>query len=583
MLSHTHYRLKQHHKFEQDDQKYVADLEAGDIVEINDVEWEILERYESQTHHQIVEGLKEKYKLTAIFDGIERLERLGKQGSLLHPVVENVEGFCFGVSSRSPQPYTDRKPKLLVPFHFTKEKSALDYVTNLNRYQSLTHLAEFAELETLAFPEEEKENVQDLDEVRVRNISDAKSNTLMAPWYAMDGYDGILLLSQFLTDDLPYYRIPDVPIVHCIEGDRRLQHVLLKTLLTLCAFQSSKDTLVVKASWMKAWLAELGEPVENVQVIPDGIDIVEPTSDKALAKQHTAAIFDKPIFVKQPVVGLIPGFEPNRGAAWISEFAQTNPHLAIFIYDAMLAQHYQHPPENVVIFSADDEETRAVLPVFFQALDLVCFPAMPGTPLSIVLETMAFGTPCIAMTKYGMPPEVIGAGVAVEAEWDNFGNFDVPMVKLSETISKWLQPSDTRTQCQDFAKEIVQRYTRKNAAQALVQVFEESFQRRTDNFRTERALFPPIFCRRYEPDTGTLRSSVYRLGTNRYDHLETVLAEVLAEGHTPAEVASVFKHFRRDGSIPVCEITRAGNGFPNNNKETNPAGKEHQQKGETYR
>ncbi len=572
MVSRTRYRLKQHHKFEQDDQKYVADLETGDIVKINDVEWEILSRYESQTHHQIVEALKKEYKLTAIFDGIERLERLGQQGGLLTPTVETAE------------PTTpNQQPKLLVPFHFTKEKLALDYVTNLNRYQSLKHLAEFAELETLAFPEEEKEDIPPLDEVRVRNISGAKSGTLMSPWYAMDGYDGILLLSQFLTDDLPYYRIPDVPIVHCIEGDQRLQHILLRTLLTLCAFQRSKDTLVVKASWMKAWLAELGAPVENVRVIPDGIDIVQPTGDKVLAKQHTAAIFDKPMFVKQPVVGLISGFEPNRGAAWISEFARTNPHLAIFVYDAMLAQHYQHPPKNVIIFNADGEETRAVLPVFFQALDLVCFPAMPGTPLPIVLEAMAFGAPCVAMTKYGMPPEVIGAGVNVEADWDHFGNFRMSMVKLSETINQWLQPSDARTQCQGFAKGIAQRYTRKNAAQALIQVFEEGFQRRTDDFRTERTLFPPIFCRRYEPDTGTLRSSVYRLGTNRYDHLETALAEVLAEGHTPAEVESVFKHFQRECSIPVCEITRAGDGFPNNNRETNPAGQEHQQKGETYR
>ena len=539
MLSRTRYRLKQHHKFEQDDQKYVADLETGDIVQINDIEWEILSRYESQTHHQIVEALKKEYKLTAIFDGIERLERLGQQGGLLTPIVEAADPTI-----------PNRPPKLLVPFHFTKEKSALDYITNLNRYQSLKHLAEFAELETLAFPEEEKEDVPHLDEVRVRNISSTKSDTLMPPWYAMDGYDGILLLSQFLTDDLSYYRIPDVPIVHCIEGDRRMQHILLRTLLTLCAFQSSKDTLVVKASWMKAWLAELGVPVENVRVIPDGIDIVEPTGDKALAKQHTAAIFDKSIFVKQPAVGLISGFEPNRGAAWISEFARTNPHLAIFVYDTMLAQHYQHPPENVIIFNADDEETRAVLPVFFQALDLVCFPAMPGTPLPIVLEAMAFGAPCIAMTKYGMPPEVIGAGVAVEAEWDNFGNFHVPMVKLSETINQWLQPSDARIQCQGFAKEIPQRYTRKNAAQALIEVFEEGFQRSTDNFPTARALFPPIFCRQYEPDTGTLRSSVYRLGMNRYDHLETALAEVLAEGHTPAEIESVFKHVQRES--PVC-------------------------------
>ena len=548
MVSRRRYGLKRHHKFEQDGRKYVADLETGDLVQVKDVEWEILSRYASQTRHRMVERLKDKYKLTAIFEGIERLERLGEQGILLSPIVEPVDPMAANGKQ------TDGMPKLLVPFHFTQEKSALDYVTGLNRYEFLRHLSAFVELETLAFSEiGEKKEVPEFDEVRVRNIDVPKSSALVAPWYALDGYDGILLLSQFLTEDLLYYSVPDVPVVHCIDGAQQLRHVLLKTLLTLSAFQRSKDTLVVKASWMEAWLAELGVPVENVRVIPDGIDVVAPLGDKVLAKQHTAAIFEKPMFAQQPVVGLISGFEPHRGAAWITKFARANPHRAIFVYDEMLAEHYRHPPENVVIFRADDAETRSVLPIFFQALDLVCFPAMPGTPLSIVLEAMAFGAPCIAMSKYGMPEEVAGAGVAVEADWDHFGNFYVPVDELSLTVDKWLKPFQVSGLCDNFAERIVHRHTRKDAAQALVGVFEESFQREReiDDFgETGRTLFPPIFCRRYEPETGTLKSCVHRLGINRDDDdLETALAEVLAEGHTSAEVESVFKHFQREGSI----------------------------------
>ena len=545
MVSRRRYQLKRHHKFEQDDRKYVADLETGDLVQVNDVEWEILSRDASQTRHRMVERLKGKYKLTAIFEGIERLERLGEQDILLSPIVEPI------APMRANGKQTDRMPKLLVPFHFTQEKSALDYLTGLNRYQFLRHLSAFAELETLAFSEiGEKKEIPDFDEVRVRKIDIPKSSALAAPWYALDGYDGILLLSQFLTEDLFYYRVPDVPVVHCIDGVQQLQHVLSKTLLTLCAFQRPKDTLVVKASWMKEWLAELGAPVENVRVIPDGIDVVAPIGDKALAKQHTAAIFEKPMFTERPVIGLISGFEPRRGAAWISAFARANPHLAIFVYDAMLAQHYQHPPENVVVFRADDEETRSVLPIFFQALDLVCFPAMPGTPLSIILEAMAFGAPCVAMSKYGMPPEVASAGVTIEADWDHFGNFYVPMTELSRTIYKWLQPAEVNGLCENFSKRIAQRHTRRDTAQAIVQLFAEGLQRETDGFgETERTLFPPIFCRRYEPETGALKSSVYRLGVNRYDSLETALAEVLeTEGHTSAEVALIFKHFQRESS-----------------------------------
>ena len=36
----------------------------------------------------------------------------------------------------------------------------------------------------------------------------------------------------------------------------------------------------------------------------------------------------------------------------------------------------------------------------------------------------------------------------------------------------------------------------------------------------------------------------YRAAANRYDHLETALAETLAQYHTPAEVDAVFKHFK---------------------------------------
>ena len=73
-----------------------------------------LDRYATQTQSQIVEGLKEKYKVASIFKAIERLERLGRQGCLLSPIDGTMR-----------QTVINRKPRLLVPFHFTKEKNIL--------------------------------------------------------------------------------------------------------------------------------------------------------------------------------------------------------------------------------------------------------------------------------------------------------------------------------------------------------------------------------------------------------------------------------------------------------------------------
>ena len=546
MTLHTHYRLNRHRKFEQDGRKYVADLQTNDIVEVNDVEWEILSRYGTQTQYQIVEALKEEYKVESIFDGIERLERLGQQGSLLSAI--------DGAAKRDINSWKqkDGKPKLLVPFHFTNEKTSLDYTTNLNRYQLLTHLTQFADLETLTFSkaEEEASKTQDFQgygDIRIRNIETEESSAFSPSWYAMNGYDGILLLSQFLTNDLLYYQLPDVPIVHCIEDVQKLQGSTLETLLNIYALQNAKDTLIVRSSWVKERLMEYGIPGKNVCVIPNGINVGEPIG-KPLAKQYTAALFEKPMFSQQPVVGLISGFEPNFGAKFISAFAHANPHLAIFVYDPFLAEHYKNPSKNVVIFSADDEETRSVLPIFFQALDLVCFPAIPGTPLSLVLEAMADGTPCVAMTKYGLPPEVEGAGTVVKSEWRGGGNFRVPMSELSNTVNQWLKPSHTRTKCENTAKGLTQKFTWEKVAQETVRSIEDGHRQSVNVSNGKRTLLPSVFCRRYNPGTGDTTSNVYRIGTNRYDCLETALVEMLAEHHTPTEVKTVFKHFRRETS-----------------------------------
>ena len=473
------------------------------------------------------------------------MERLGQQGSLLGPTDRVMEQTADSWKQEN------RKPKLLVPFHFTKEKTSLDYVTNLNRYQLLMHLAKSAALETLTFSEAGKtdlkpEDFQGFGEIQIRNIEVEEGSAFSPPWYAMDGYDGILLLSQFLTDDLLYYRTPGVPIAHCIEDDQRLQGSTLETLLNVCAFQDVKDTLVVRASWVKEWLRECGVPGGNVRVVPNGINVGEPIG-KPLAKQHTAALFEKPIFAQQPVVGFISGFQLNFGVKFISEFAHANPHLSIFVYDPFLAEHYTNPPNNVVIFSSDDDETHSILPIFFQALDLVCFPAIPGTPLSLVLEAMAYGTPCVVMTKYGLPPEVLGAGTAVKSEGHDFSNFRVPMSELSNTINQWLKPSHTRTECENVAKGLAQKFTWEKVAQEIVQCLEEGHQHSVNVFRRERNVSPPVFCRRYDPGSGTTASSVYRAGSNRYDCLETTLAEILAEQHTPAEIEAVFKHFQGKG------------------------------------
>ena len=298
---------------------------------------------------------------------MERFEQLSRHGSLFR-LITAVEAPKTSKTEQS-----ETQLKLSVPFHFTKERLALDYRTNLNRYHLLTHLAKSTTLETLTFSDTGKPARNYGEDVLVRHVEVEEGKTLGPAWYAADGYDGLLLLSQSLTDDLLYYQLPNVPIVHYIGDDQRSQDTLPETLLTLAVLQRPKDTLVVKSSWLKQWLDTLELPGTNVQVVHDGINVVKPIS-KALAKQHTTELFENPMFAQQPVVGLISGFEPNYGAQLINAFANANPNIALFVYDPILAEHYTDPPENVVIFSTNSKQTDAVLPILLPSIGHRLFP-----------------------------------------------------------------------------------------------------------------------------------------------------------------------------------------------------------------
>lgn len=538
----TRYRVHQHHKFEHGGRKYIADLESEAVIEINEVEWELLNRDLTETLYATVEGLKSQFKAEWVFEGIERLQQLSRRGHLLSPTAD---------TKTASQP--SETLKLLVPFQFLSENSTLDPVTNENRYHLLAALSKHVELETFSFGNESSDHVFG-EFVSNRNINIEEGSNFWFPWYAMEQYDGILLLGQFPNHDILYYS-KNLPVLRCLESDRRMQASILESALNSYTAQKSTDLILSKATWLTDWLSEFGVDSTGVHTISEGIGVVEPIG-KELAKQHTAVLTDNPLFAQRPVVGIISGFEPNAGMRNILDIATANPHLVFFVYDSILADAYQNSLSNLVIFNASDESTRSVLPIFFQALDVVCFPAVPGTSPSLVLEAMAYGTPAVVISKYGLPPEIEGAGVLVQGPAGKGNDLEVPMQHLSETINQLLSDTERCEKYREVAKGFVAKYTWERTAQEIVRLFKQGSVPADTRCQssTPLSLCQPLFCRYYDPRTGIAYPSVYRQETNQFERLENALAEVLFKYHTPAEVESVFKHFQRDSSL-------AGNGL----------------------
>ena len=525
--------MHRHHKFEHGGKKYAADMESEITVEINEVEWELLNRDFTETLYATVEDLKSQFTIEQIFEGVERLQRLSRRGLLLSPIGE------AKIYQQSGE-----KLKLFVPLQFVQEQAALDTITNENRYHLLTSLSKYANLETIKMSD--KLSSADFGEfVAIRDVKTTETEPpFPLPWHAMDDYDGILLLSQFLWHDILYYP-QDVPVLHCLESDRKLQGIGIEKVLEHSTAQKPTDLLLPKVSWLADWLTGFGVDPARMHVISEGISVVE-SIDKTLAKRYTASLTENPLFAKQPVVGIISGFKPNIGIQVISELATSNSHLTFFVYDSILSKRWRNPPNNVIIFSADDDETRAVLPIFFQALDLVCFPAIPGTSASLVLESMAYGTSAVVISQYGLPPEIEEAGALVQCPPNTGNDLKVPVPQVSKMINQLLKGAKRREKYEQIAKGFAAKYTWERTAQEIVQLFQQSTTRAQGRQHPAlRTLSRPIFCRYYDPRTVTTYPSAYRQETNRFEPLEDALAEVLSKHHTSAEVEVVFEHFQR--------------------------------------
>ena len=287
MKIHTKYRVHKHHKFEHAGRKYAADMESDAIVEINDVEWELLNCDLAKAIYVNVETLKLRFKVEQVFDGFERLESLSQRGHLLSPV---------NVIRREDTQDPEAKLKLLIPLEFALEKNTLDAVTTENRYHLLVALSKYAKLETINVTGEEIPEI--LDFVSVHTVEKSRENERNLPpvWYAGNSYDGILLLSQFLWEDTLYY-LHETPILYCIESDRNLGKAVFEKTLEYSAVQKPSDLLLPKVSWLAKRLSEFGVDPAGMHTISEGINIIEPIG-KGLAKATCCRTHRKPSVCK---------------------------------------------------------------------------------------------------------------------------------------------------------------------------------------------------------------------------------------------------------------------------------------------
>lgn len=467
-----------------------------------------------------------------IFEGLEHLEKFDEMGLIFaDKMVDASTG-------------EDKRLRIYIPYSFSRYSSTMGVTDNLNNYCLLTSLSKHADI-YVGCPK--KEDIPEIDQMGI-HVAPLEIGRAYSPVkYVVDECDGILLLSQHVSEDLVFFRCDNVPVINRIYSGNKDKDAINSLTFSSHAALRSFDSLSFDASWMKSFFSELitfHSTYLGFHVIPNGVDLENfKPMDKTLAKNRVAEAFDNADIMKKPFVGWISGFQPEKEAEILLRLADSNPQIIFILIESTLDDYSWNPPSNIVLFNIRDIQDKRATLFIFNAFDLFCFPAIPGTCSSMVIETMACGIPPIVIGFDNLPDEIGDAGILARMKRSGFDNVIVPIEKLSEKINFLLKDESERIRLGEKAVEKASLFTWENVSKEIVNLFRELNRRKIRSQENRRRnSFPVLFSHHYDKAQGTVESQALLMPSFSKQSVEEGLVLSLLEEHSMAEVETVLMH-----------------------------------------
>ena len=177
------------------------------------------------------------------------------------------------------------------------------------------------------------------------------------------------------------------------------------------------DRLVAASHAVKRFYADLTEDSSIFTVIRNGVDrtLFKPM-DKISAKKQVATQLDDRRIESHPIVGFLSRFQPEKGAGYYISLAKRNPdYLFLVVVPTLGPYQLGDLPQNLIYAGP---QKRSVLPLFFNAFDVYCYPSVVGEEVfsNAILEAMACRIPVVAGRISGLPEAVQDGGILVDCE-----------------------------------------------------------------------------------------------------------------------------------------------------------------------
>ena len=519
------------------------DIEARQVLEINPLVWDILERCGQHTNNEIIEQLELKYNKQDILQAFGNLEFQERQGLI----------FASGTthSSMSKQ----QRLRIFVPMSnpFPDDVTYTAGGGVIAIHHIVKALAQYADIFLLSDQKEIAEGVYGT------SLSNEDWNAL--PRFLMrERYDGILLLqadsyhlSRFLVDS-------QIPVIMRLGTLRGRGGELVNLIFFLYALMRDFDAFLCPAHSVKDFYAQFLFDTDCFRVVPNGVDteLFQPM-DKRKAKIELARLLEIPEIKTKKIVGFFSRFQMEKGAVVFIKLAEMHPDVLFLVVAPTIefCSTRDFPPN--LIYAG--QPPREQIPLFINAFDVYCHPSMVGEEVfgNTILEVMSCGVPPVVPCFAGFAELVGDAAILVKAdhfsrEIGSFASYCSPE-RLAKGLSELLDDDVKRVEFSKRARKRALQYSWDLTAQRIISLLIELKLKRK---LAGRSNFPVRFVPHYNFAEGNLEYQSVLINT-AFDELEYSLMlpaypQSLVEGialsllktHTLHEIEFVLKHISKD-------------------------------------
>ena len=518
------------HHFKRDGEQFVADLDAGVVLPVNEVICDVLDACETEETDAILETLADKHgSRSEVFEALTFLSKLSEIGvlfSLDQPEIES--------------PPCGERPKIFLTAGILENRKTTSFLLNAANYHLLTTLANHADL-YLPLSETDNNRQEIKDGLRAEGVQPIffKSDRSFSPAkFIPKDCDGVLALAPLTVGEQGFLKFNTVPAILRLSNETLMRHEARNTVLERCAALRNFDAFACDASWTQTFFSDFVPDMRVFQHVPYSVDTsVFRPMDKTKCKHQLSQALGNEAISQKPLVGVVSGLPPHETFRFLRKLRLANPDFNYLVIHSTLEDNFTGDG-CVNFFNIASLQDKEASPFIFNALDALVFPTILGSSPLLLLEIVACGIPTVVW-GYSEPEEISGACRFVQISPSFFDAVNVPVECISGELRSLLENPNAQEDLVRAGLKAVSTYTWEDTIQRLLSLFGDLQNLKMG--QPKPAKHRLLFKKHYNPVCGEIESEAFVLSKIPAPiDMEQAIAMTLLEEHTPMEVKTVL-------------------------------------------